>query len=205
MFTDGISFYNSDSLLKMESSNYETFKTTLDNLGIKSGIVQELNGPITSCQLLIDSATTSNADNNNNNNDNIGHHLLIYCENNEMIGYIKYCIPGNKKLYFYSKKGIVKDFSPYCLLDFYVLDTKQRSGIGIKLFNQMLQECSNHTTTSSNYSIINDAGNWAYDRPSPKLLPFLKKHFHLNDPDLQPNKYVIFRDHFYGGILNDKK
>ena len=202
MFNDGISFYDSDSLSNMESSNYEIFRNTLDNLGIKSGIAQELNGPITSCQSLIDSITPK---------DNDGHHLLIYCENNEMKGYIKYCTPGSKNLYFYSKKGAVKEFSPYCLLDFYVLDTKQRSGIGIKLFKRMLQECSNsddnyHGNGNPNPDYLgSDAGNWAYDRPSPKLLPFLKKHFNLNNPDLQPNKYVIFLEHFYNGILNDKK
>ena len=32
----------------------------------------------------------------------------------------------------------------------------------------------------------------AYDRPSPKLLPFLRKHFNLVDFFPQPNRYVIF-------------
>jgi len=50
-----------------------------------------------------------------------------------------------------------------------------------------------------------NAGVWAYDRPSPKLIPFLKKHYNLINHDLQPNKYAIYMDTFENGILNDKQ
>lgn len=32
----------------------------------------------------------------------------------------------------------------------------------------------------------------AYDRPSPKLLAFLSKHYDLRHGDLQPNRFMIF-------------
>jgi hypothetical protein len=32
----------------------------------------------------------------------------------------------------------------------------------------------------------------AYDRPSPKLVAFLARHFDLHGGDLQPNRFMIF-------------
>lgn len=32
----------------------------------------------------------------------------------------------------------------------------------------------------------------AYDRPSPKLVSFLARHFQLVNGDLQPNRFMIF-------------
>ncbi|RYY86961.1 GNAT family N-acetyltransferase [archaeon] len=40
-------------------------------------------------------------------------------------------------------------------------------------------------------------GQVAYDRPSPKLIPFLHKHYDLHQPDLQPNRYTIFPKQFF--------
>ena len=36
----------------------------------------------------------------------------------------------------------------------------------------------------------------AYDRPSPKLISFLKKHFSLVDYTPQNNNFVVFHDYF---------
>ena len=38
--------------------------------------------------------------------------------------------------------------------------------------------------------------NFAYDRPSPKLLGFLKKHYNLNSYSPQVNNFVIFDQYF---------
>ena len=68
-----------------------------------------------------------------------------------------------------------------CLLDFYVSEEIQRNGLGLMLFNRFL--------ISSNTI---DPCKIAYDRPSPKLLAFLTKHFNMKNPDAQPNKYTIY-------------
>ncbi|CAN0413931.1 unnamed protein product, partial [Ectocarpus sp. 13 AM-2016] len=36
----------------------------------------------------------------------------------------------------------------------------------------------------------------AYDRPSPKLKPFLGKHFGLHNCLDQPNRFMVFKEHF---------
>jgi hypothetical protein len=41
-----------------------------------------------------------------------------------------------------------------------------------------------------------DPNRLAYDKPSPKLIGFLKKHYRLKDFIPQNNNYVIFRDFF---------
>lgn len=51
-------------------------------------------------------------------------------------GFIKY---GFKKLYFYKKDGSIIESNPLCLLDFYVDQSMQRHGIGLTLFQKMLE------------------------------------------------------------------
>lgn len=74
--------------------------------------------------------------------------------------------------------------TPLCVLDFYVYEKLQRSGIGRKLFDKML------ATENIN------PGKLAYDRPSSNLYPFLKKHYKLIDFIPQNNNFVIFRNYF---------
>ena len=51
-------------------------------------------------------------------------------------GFIKY---GTKNLYFYKKDGSIKQSNPMCLLDFYVDQPMQRHGIGLTLFQKMIE------------------------------------------------------------------
>ena len=140
------------------------FGFMLDKLGRESAISQQLNDPITSLEKLLSPAAAS--------------HNLIICRNNDnIIGYLKY---GKKDLYFYKKDGKVVQSSPICLLDFYVSDIYQRQGIGLLLFKNMLEVLS-----------INPCV-FAYDRPSPKLISFLAKHYDMKNGDLQPNRFMIF-------------
>ncbi len=44
--------------------------------------------------------------------------------------------------------------------------------------------------------------NLAYDRPSPKLLSFLKKHYNLASYIPQNNNYVVYSAYFQLVILN---
>ena len=157
------------------------FRAQLDNLGIKSGHAQILNGPITSVEKLAGS----------------NHTIIIVCcsadgENGETscccVGYLKY---GIKDLYFYHKNGKVTQSSPVCLLDFYVDDSMQRNGLGIALFRQMLDTLSADATVSSLSAPITPK-DIAYDRPSPKLIAFMRKHYNMINPDLQPNRFAIY-------------
>eukprot|EP00798_Chlamydomonas_sp_ICE-L_P002648 gene2648-5026_t len=42
-----------------------------------------------------------------------------------------------------------------------------------------------------------EAGSLAYDRPSPKLLPFLHRHYGLKEYVPQTNSYVLFDTYFH--------
>ncbi|XP_036339799.1 alpha-tubulin N-acetyltransferase 2-like [Rhagoletis pomonella] len=92
---------------------------------------------------------------------------------------------GTKNLYLFDSLGQTKkvDNSP-CILDFYVHESRQRTGLGKKLFDIMLAE-----------------ENWipvkcSVDRPSEKLLQFLKKHYGLEIIIPQANKFVLYQGFF---------
>jgi alpha-tubulin N-acetyltransferase 1 len=77
--------------------------------------------------------------------------------------------------------GSLKQTRPLCVLDFYVHESCQRSGIGRTLIAAMLQHQNVHPV------------QLAYDRPSPKLLSFLRKHYSLSATQPQTNNFVVFR------------
>merc|ERR1719213_1152051 len=81
-------------------------------------------------------------------------------------------------------KDALKEINPLCVLDFYVHESCQRTGLGRCLFDTMLER--------EGVSAV----QLAYDKPSPKLLPFLRKHFGLSRYQPQNNNFVIF-DEFY--------
>ena len=149
----------------------------IDALGMASGEAQFLKGPITTIEKLREAPD----------------HVLItvnqYLEIDEageeggkntgrILGYLKY---GLKNLYFYRKNGQVEERMSVSLLDFYVSEAFQRNGLGLMLFEHFL------TLTNTSHPC-----KVAYDRPSPKLLSFLSKHFSLTNPDAQPNRYTIY-------------
>ena len=135
----------------------------LDRLGAASAIAQHLAEPITSAQKLC------------------GSDHRIYLHSNASgtpSGFLKV---GVKHLFYLTPRGAYIEFDPLCVLDFYVVESEQRKGLGIALFNYMI-ECEGNAAPK----------DLAYDRPSPKLLPFLRKHFGLIDFFQQPNRYVVF-------------
>lgn len=77
---------------------------------------------------------------------------------------------------------------PLCVLDFYVDERCQRQGVGLALFNAMLKAYDGASPAS-----------FAYDRPSPLLYAFLRKHAALTEFFPQPNNFVVFDDHFTAG------
>ncbi|CAG8708614.1 1219_t:CDS:2, partial [Acaulospora morrowiae] len=75
------------------------------------------------------------------------------------------------------------EIEPLCVLDFYVHESRQRSGHGKQLFEFMLE--NEHIEPSK----------LAYDTPSEKFRSFLKKHYKLEKYIPQPNKFVVFEEY----------
>lgn len=92
---------------------------------------------------------------------------------------------GPKRLYVAQgpKDGLV-EINPLCVLDFYVVEGSQRGGMGRKLFDGM----------RAREGIAPE--RMAYDRPSPKLIGFLRKHFGLARFHPQANSFVVFDAYF---------
>jgi alpha-tubulin N-acetyltransferase 1 len=93
---------------------------------------------------------------------------------------------GKKNLFLIDGHGSQNEVYPLCVLDFYVHESRQRSGCGKILYEHMLAE----QKTSPKLMAI--------DRPSPKLLAFLRKHYGLAKAITQVNHYVIFEGFFTG-------
>ena len=88
---------------------------------------------------------------------------------------------GEKNLYHWSEQGEVRNLVDMaCVLDFYVEESFQRQGAGRALFDAML--AAERTTPEQ----------LAYDRPSPKLLRFMGKHFRLTKYAPQQNNFVLY-------------
>eukprot|EP01116_Phalansterium_solitarium_P015851 TRINITY_DN3544_c0_g1_i1.p1 TRINITY_DN3544_c0_g1~~TRINITY_DN3544_c0_g1_i1.p1 ORF type:complete len:365 (+),score=45.21 TRINITY_DN3544_c0_g1_i1:102-1097(+) len=141
-------------------------------MGIASGLAQKLPGPITSLNKLQYAEPAQN--------------LYIICSDTTVDGILKV---GRKKLFVTGDFGQMHEITPLCVLDFYVHEKKQRSGVGSRLFNYMLE--AEKVTPDK----------LAYDRPSEKFLAFLHKYFGLRSYTPQSNNYVVFRDYF----LNNSK
>jgi len=92
---------------------------------------------------------------------------------------------GKKNLFHFDTSGRTTELrDQMCVLDFYVHEDWQRGGFGKMLFEAML----------SNEGV--DPSQLAYDRPSPKLIGFMSKHFGLSEFVPQQNKFVIFKQFF---------
>ena len=97
----------------------------IDSMGVASGRAQNLRGAITSALKLKSS----------------DHHLYLLKDSNannglgSLVGMIKV---GTKLLYLLDYYGKQHKCHPLCVLDFYVHESKQRSGFGKRLFNHML-------------------------------------------------------------------
>jgi alpha-tubulin N-acetyltransferase 1 len=93
---------------------------------------------------------------------------------------------GAKRLFVLpARSATLVEVRPMCVLDFYVHETQQRSGWGRLLF---------HTALATEGL---SAEALAYDRPSGKLLGFLRKHHGLESYVTQANAYVVFEPGFW--------
>lgn len=168
IFRADVTVLNKDSAIRVEQSSYAAEVAHLiDEMGRESAIAQKLRTPITTLSKL----ATSN------------HRLYIMKVPREpaVAGIIKV---GRKRLFAVDGDMVTRELMPLCVLDFYVHASCQRLGYGRRLFDHMLE--------AEGVS----AAQLAYDRPSPKMLPFLHKHFGLCKYTPQGNNFVIFEDYF---------
>ncbi|XP_077599532.1 alpha-tubulin N-acetyltransferase 1 isoform X5 [Stigmatopora nigra] len=145
--------------------------TVIDELGKASAKAQKLTTPVT---------TTAKLQSQN-------HELYLMKDGDSqggcgtIVGFLKV---GYKKLFLLDQQGLHKEAEPLCVLDFFISENLQRNGYGLQLFNFMLQHKSL------------DPVLMAYDRPSPKLLSFLAKHYRLTQIVPQVNHFVVFDGFF---------
>ncbi|KAG2766923.1 hypothetical protein PC129_g13489 [Phytophthora cactorum] len=144
----------------------------IDTLGKKSAIAQALSHEITSTDLFASSTAAEQQQT-----------LILAVDDDDgaVIGFLK---TGIKHLFYLSPRGEYTEIDPISVLDFYVDDAWQRRGVGLKLFQRLLQE----------EDVV--PAQLAYDRPSPKLFAFLKKHAGLTEYFPQPNHFVVFDAYF---------
>lgn len=89
-----------------------------------------------------------------------------------VIGILK---SGLKNLFIRRAGGEMHEIRPVCVLDFYVHENFQRGGWGKQLFDFFLE----------NEQVAPE--KLGYDRPSPKLLGFVRKHFGLENFGAAPS------------------
>lgn len=99
---------------------------------------------------------------------------------------------GRKSLYVFDKYGETIHVHAPCVLDFYIHESRQRAGLGKILFEYML-EFENLLPEQL-----------AIDRPSEKLLAFLRKHYALTQKIPQMNNFVIY-DGFFASQQSQKE
>ncbi|XP_050441424.1 alpha-tubulin N-acetyltransferase 1-like [Adelges cooleyi] len=157
----------------------KTVGLIIDGMGNASAIAQELKSPITSAEKLVNS----------------DHVIYVMTEHPEegrfaVVGILKM---GLKKLYLYDKEGSRSEEMVYCLLDFYIHETRQRKGYGKRLFEYMLMDTDM------------EAKHLAIDKPTKKLLQFMWKHYSLSKLVNQGNNFVIFEEFFNDSVAERKK
>jgi len=164
---------------KTLSSQQTKITEILDAMGLASAGAQGLKQPITSgLRLRMQPG-----------------HVVYLCVDRhlnkgkgEVMGLLKM---GPKHLYLLDERGGQRECEPMCLLDFYVHESKQRCGIGKRLSEAMLKDLN-----------VSHPQYIAIDRPSPKLINFMRRHYDLEFTIPQVNHYVIYRGFFQnmGGL-----
>ncbi|CAF4395495.1 unnamed protein product [Rotaria socialis] len=149
----------------------------IDALGDASFRAQGLPGPVTTARKFRISDHRLYLVKNSSDHNNLG----------SVVGFLKV---GAKNLFVHDSHGQVHERTPLCLLDFFVHESKQRSGYGKQLFEAMLEfeKCN--------------AYELAIDRPSNKCLGFLHKHYSLSSPVRQVNNFVVFGAFFNRSPIN---
>jgi alpha-tubulin N-acetyltransferase 1 len=117
------------------------------------------------------------------------HRVYFFVDGSAVVGLIKV---GVVNLYVYDAQNKMHNLKPLCILDFYVDESRQRTGVGKLLFDHMCL-----TEKVRPYQC-------GYDRPSQKFLKFLDKYFALSKFTPQVNGFVVFNEHFIRGYQEPK-
>lgn len=174
IFSDVISVVTGDIVFSNRYDRLEIqrdLEQVINEIGKKSAEAQFLSAPITTFSKL-----------------RINRHKIYMLKdasaNNgrgQVIGFIKI---GRKQLFVLDRDGTHNEMHPLCVLDFYVHESQQRKGQGLKLFKHMLK-------------VENvEPSHLAIDRPSSKFISFLRKHFNLWATIPQVNNFVVFDGFF---------
>ncbi|CAG5865195.1 unnamed protein product [Menidia menidia] len=139
--------------------------TVIDDLGRASAKAQTLSAPVTSASKLQSQKHQLYVLKDGEGSRNRGREVVV--------GFLKV---GYKKLFLLDRHGVHVEAEPLCVLDFYIVESLQRHGFGLELFGFMLQHKNLEPVLM------------AYDRPSPRLLSFLAKHYCLMQsvPQVRP-------------------
>jgi len=161
---------------RLRSGAGRVLSTVLEELGRRSAMAQGLRKPVTYGSGLGDNR------------------VYLMVDGRMALGFLKV---GTKRLFVTSQKAATSAFAdvqgafveidPLCALDFYIHEKCQRRGLGHELFEAML------------FEERAQAAQLAYDRPSPKLLGFLGRHYGLHRYQPQNNNFVVFEDYFAQG------
>ena len=145
------------------------FAASFDTLGAESGVAQNLKSAITSCSKLASETSVKESH-------------VVYClvdsSTSLPVGFVKI---GVKHLYLLNANNALVESDPVCVLDFYISSSCQRMGLGKVIFEAMVAgevELGDGACATKN-DIRDFAKKLAYDRPSPKMFPFLKKNYAL--------------------------
>lgn len=163
---DSVTVWDRNAALQLSKDNNPRVREILDRMGQASAKAQGLNIPVTNFNVLLQSPDQR---------------CYVFTEGKQVVGIIKV---GRKKLFIRNELDVHKEISPMCVLDFYVHESRQRTGRGKMLFEAMMER--------------ENIQPWklAYDRPSKKFVNFLQKHYGLVDFTPQANNFVVFKRYF---------
>ncbi|XP_054276880.1 alpha-tubulin N-acetyltransferase-like isoform X1 [Macrosteles quadrilineatus] len=144
----------------------------VDSMGQASSKAQGLHHPITSAEKL-------------RNCDHTFYIMIDPRENHgkgSVVGILKM---GMKHLSLCDDAtGMVHEKETLCVLDFYIHESKQRTGAGRKMFDYMLED-----KDTVPYKL-------AIDKPTQSFLSFMNKHYKLSKIHPQNNNFVLFEGFF---------
>lgn len=146
----------------------EALFTTIDVLGARSQLAQGLTTPLTTVHRMHENDT---------------YRLYLLTHDRHGLAILKV---GVKRLFLtHPTTQSMVEVEPRCVLDFYVEESSQRRGYGKQLFEEMLKR-----------EAVATPSHLAIDRPSPKLLTFLSKHYGLSSYTPNVNNFVVFHSFF---------
>lgn len=156
------------------ASKQNQLKILIDKMGEASTRAQGLRTPITSAIKLQNSDYRLYIMKDPSANNGLG----------AAVGILKV---GHKRLFLLDMQSVQYEVYPLCVLDFYVHESRQRTGCGKRLFEHMMKmegKMVHHL---------------AIDRPSTKFVSFLKKYYGLKNAIPQANNFVI-HEHFFSDL-----